>query len=152
MTQTAEERKAYQQARYYANHETAKAKQRAYCKANPEKVMWTQARIRANRKGLPFTIAVEDIQIPPTCPILGIELKSGGGRTGHSPSLDRLNSSKGYTPDNIWVISDRANRIKNDSTPDELILLARAIAEKTAHGLYNLPSAPMEVVITPGTY
>jgi hypothetical protein len=26
----------------------------------------------------------------------------------------------GYTPDNIWVISHRANQIKNDATLEEL--------------------------------
>ena len=38
--------------------------------------------------------------------------------------MDRINPTKGYVKGNIWVISLRANRIKNDSTPQELRLIA----------------------------
>ena len=41
-----------------------------------------------------------------------------------SPSIDRIDSTKGYTKDNIQIISWRANRIKNDSTPEELMQIA----------------------------
>jgi hypothetical protein len=45
-------------------------------------------------------------------------------------SIDRIDPSKGYTPDNVWLISQRANRIKNDATPEELKLIAEAVAER----------------------
>lgn len=41
-----------------------------------------------------------------------------------SPSLDRIDSSQGYTRENCQIISDRANRLKRDATPDEILLLA----------------------------
>ena len=128
-----------------------KAKQRLYTRNNPEKVLLTQSRIRAKRRGLDHTISIEDIRIPSICPVLGIQLNQGGN-TDSSPSLDRIDSSKGYTPDNVWVISTRANRIKNDATPDELIQLVRALTEKATHGLHSVSTSPMEVIITPGTY
>ena len=54
------------------------------------------------------------------CPALGIRLSLlKEGRT-HSPSIDRIDSSKGYTPDNIQVISTLANRMKQNATPDQL--------------------------------
>jgi hypothetical protein len=146
-----ESQKEYQRRRYQDNREILKAKQRLYTRNNPEKVLLTQSRIRAKKRGLDHTISIEDIRIPSICPVLKIQLNQGGN-TDNSPSLDRIDSSKGYTPDNVWVISTRANRIKNDATPDELIQLVRALTAKTPHGLCSVPSIPMEVVITPGTY
>jgi len=146
-----ESQKEYQRRRYQDNSEILKAKQRLYTRNNPEKVLLTQSRIRAKRRGLDHTISIEDIRIPSICPVLGIQLNQGGN-TDSSPSLDRIDSSKGYTPDNVWVISTRANRIKNDATPDELIQLVRALTEKATHGLHSVSTSPMEVIITPGTY
>jgi predicted RND superfamily exporter protein len=45
------------------------------------------------------------------------------GDREYTPSLDRIDSKKGYTPDNVWVISHRANQIKNDATIEELKLI-----------------------------
>ena len=82
------------------------------------------ARRRAEAKGIPFAITVNDIYIPTYCPILGIKLKRGKGRhSGASPSLDRIDPSRGYEPGNVIVISRRANVIKSDSTLAELALL-----------------------------
>lgn len=85
------------------------------------------ARGRAKKHGLPCTITVDDIVIPEICPVLGIPLfpSVGNGRKQpalipNSPSIDRLDNNKGYTPDNIRVISVRANDIKSDATLEEL--------------------------------
>ena len=40
-------------------------------------------------------------------------------------SLDRIDSSKGYVKDNIWVISHKANSIKNNATLTELKLIIK---------------------------
>ena len=62
-----------------------------------------------------------DVIIPDICPMLGIKLFTGNGVLGdNSPTLDRIDSTLGYTKDNIQVISYRANRIKNDATVEEL--------------------------------
>ncbi len=37
----------------------------------------------------------------------------------NSPTIDRINSSRGYEPGNIEVISWRANRMKGDATAEE---------------------------------
>jgi len=37
----------------------------------------------------------------------------------NSPSLDRIDSKKGYVPGNVMIMSWRANRIKNDGTAAE---------------------------------
>jgi hypothetical protein len=36
------------------------------------------------------------------------------------PTLDRIDSTKGYIKENIQVISFKANRLKNNATVDEL--------------------------------
>lgn len=98
--------------------------------------LWKGARDRAQNKQMKFTITPEDVYnaMVDTCPILGITLKpSDSYYWNASPSLDRIDSSKGYTPDNIWVISARANRIKSDATLDELKSLVAALEAKHGH-------------------
>lgn len=79
---------------------------------DPRSPMWSRAKYRAKQKGLYFNITKEDIVIPDTCPLLGTPMES--------PSLDRIDSSKGYIKGNVWVISNRANTLKNDASLQEL--------------------------------
>lgn len=73
---------------------------------------------------------LDTMQVPEHCPMLGLKLNydgtdfSGWTRQDNSPSIDRIDSSKDYTADNIQIISWRANRIKNDATPEELRKIA----------------------------
>ena len=79
----------------------------------------------ARRRGLPFDITVDDIyeKITEHCPILGFKYVFDGSNKNRSPSLDRIDSSKGYTKDNIQVISWKANALKSNSTPEERKML-----------------------------
>ncbi len=88
--------------------------------------MWQGAKQRAKKKGIAFDITKEDIVIPETCPILGISIVFGakGNPRRHSPSLDRKDNSIGYTKDNIQVISNLANSMKNAGTPEDLLKFA----------------------------
>jgi hypothetical protein len=87
--------------------------------------MWTSAQARANEKGLPFSIAVSDVVVPAVCPLLGIPIARGKGKLhAGSPSLDRIDPKIGYVPGNVWVISYRANAMKQDATVDEITRLA----------------------------
>ena len=98
----------------------------AYRNRHPLKILLLDARKRAKRKNIEFAIDVENpgIEIPATCPVLGIPLfaktdgRCGGGP--NSPSIDRIDNSKGYVPGNIIVVSNRANSLKNDASLDEL--------------------------------
>jgi hypothetical protein len=97
----------------------------------PEYWMWKNTRTRAKRTGVLFDIEVEDISIPATCPLLGIPLKKGRKRSiASSPSLDRIFPEKGYIKGNVWVISARANAIKNDASIAELELLISRLKDK----------------------
>jgi hypothetical protein len=86
--------------------------------------MFHNAQHRAKKKGIPFSITIDDIIIPETCPLLGIPLISTNDKSDpRNPSLDQKVPGKGYTPDNIWVISSRANVLKWDASLQELELL-----------------------------
>ena len=98
-----------------------------------KKYLLRSAKQRAAKKGLAFDITIEDIELPKTCPLLNIPLQTSlNSRTDNSYSLDRLDSSKGYIKGNVWVISSRANTIKNNATLEELqVLTANLKAKRT---------------------
>ena len=94
--------------------------------------MWERSKRRARKKGFEHTIDYTDIHVPTHCPLLGIPLfrSIGKGACDNSPSLDRIDSSKGYTPDNIRVISNKANSIKSNATLEELERISTAFRAK----------------------
>ena len=100
---------------------------RRYQESDCATKMFYAAKRRAKMKDIKFDITIDDITIPEFCPILGLKLQSVRGTTGRdsSPSLDRIDNSKGYIKGNIAVISFRANTLKNNATADEL----RAVAD-----------------------
>lgn len=89
------------------------------------------ARRRAYLKGLEFTISVEDITIPKYCPILkNVEIRPSKGVVAHySPSLDRIDPEKGYIPGNVWVVSHKANSMKNNADEKTLKAFAKWVGE-----------------------
>lgn len=98
---------------------------------SPEYKLWNGAKTRAKEKNLDFTIQPVDISIPDICPLLGIKLVTG--RTKHardSATLDRIDSTKGYTSTNIWVISHKANTAKSNLSLKELKMLVERLEEK----------------------
>lgn len=116
------------------------ARQRKYNLKNPHKKMYWGSKKRAIDKGLEFNIDLTDIVIPKHCPLLGIELKHGTGfLIDESPSLDRIDSDKGYIKGNVWVISHKANTMKSDATLEELELLVQnlRVAINKHTGVYS---------------
>lgn len=102
--------------------ETNKTHGKSY---TPEFKLLTGAKARSRQKQLPFNLTIEDIVIPTYCPILGIKLESQLGRCGaNSPTLDRIVPKLGYVRGNIAVISQRANTVKSDATPEQIHLVA----------------------------
>lgn len=87
----------------------------------------------ARFRKLVHTLTVEDIRTPKYCPILGIRLdysrsKLGRGKVkSNAATIDRIDSSKGYTKENTHTISWIANRLKGNFTKEELLRFARGI-------------------------
>lgn len=106
--------------------------QKTWAINHPEKSIFMKTRVRAKKKGIEFNIENTDIQIPETCPILNIpiirEFKGGGnknkGPRENSPSIDRLDNTKGYVKGNIQIISHKANVMKNSATTEQLLQFA----------------------------
>ena len=105
-------------------------------KNNVNRTLYTSAKNRAKRKGLDFNIEIIDINIPEVCPILKVKLEPNQDETKRhgqtSPTLDRIDPTKGYVKGNIQVISYLANVMKNNATPEQLILFSNWI--KTTYG------------------
>lgn len=104
---------------------------------SPEWKMWQRAKQRAKRLNREFDLEVKDVTIPDVCPILGIRLVVHKGKSGafaDSPSLDRVDNSRGYTKDNVRVISQRANQMKGDASAEELVVFAEYILSTYKQG------------------
>ena len=102
----------------------------------PIKSMYNNAKSNAKRRGITFTITLEEFTSlclsTETCPVFDTTLvyscvTNDGKANDNRASLDRIDSSKPYVPGNVWLISWRANRLKSDSTLDELKSLVLAL-------------------------
>ena len=138
-------------AKYYVNG--GKEKKQSYCRANPfMKItmnLVSDAKRRAKDKNVPFdidldyvrSIAGENAELASRCPVFGTPLEwscqrgNGHNHLPNSPSLDRIVPERGYVKDNLWIISHRANTIKNDASHDELKLLTKAVGEAIVNSL-----------------
>jgi hypothetical protein len=113
--------------KYAEEHrESIRDKERKRRSDNKEIYLLNSAKYRATFCGLDFNLDISDIVIPDICPCLGIPISRNIGITGpspNSPTLDRIDNTKGYVKGNVCVISYRANKLKNDATIDEVKLI-----------------------------
>ena len=85
-----------------------------------QRLKFSRKKQNAKKTGYEWTILFQEIKFPTHCPILGLELDYFAESTQeNSPSFDRLDPSLGYIKGNVYILSWRANRIKNDGTADE---------------------------------
>lgn len=89
-----------------------------------ERYLVRTSRANARVKGLAHTITESDIQIPLVCPALQVPFEYG---TPYAVSVDRIDSTIGYIPGNIQILSKKANMMKNNATAEQLRLFARWI-------------------------
>jgi hypothetical protein len=98
--------------------------------ANVTRWMCINSRSRAKKRKLEFDLTPEYVaSLWPAdgkCPATGMTLKynhgcgRGSGRWS-APSLDRIDSSKGYVKGNVRIISTAANMIRGNDFPIEMI-------------------------------
>ncbi len=112
------------------NRNKANTANKKYNAKYPEKYLYRVCKKRAKKREIFFELLPEDIHIPNYCPVLGIPLYFSEGHASYnSPSIDRIDNNKGYTKDNICVISYRANILKNNGTLEEFEAIIRYIKE-----------------------
>lgn len=112
---------SYTYQKPFVASDDTRAKARAAKDRNPTITMLHQAKTSAKKKRLDFDLEKSDIVIPDSCPVLGIPLFfTHGKRTDNTPSVDRIDNSKGYIKGNIAVISWKANQLKRDLTIETL--------------------------------
>jgi hypothetical protein len=81
------------------------ARGRAYRQTAPS-ILW-RAELRARKKGIAFELTEDWLQPrldAGKCELTGLQLTAKGVLAPLMPSIDRKDSSKGYTPDNCRVI------------------------------------------------
>lgn len=110
--------------------EEAKARKKArdarWRQNNRKRDWFNHTAFRSKRDNIAFDLTEDDFIVPEYCPVLGIKLEFGLKRySDNSPSIDRIDPTKGYVKGNVIVISRRANTIKNNATVDELFKIAR---------------------------
>lgn len=84
---------------------------------NTAQTLLSYAKVRAKKRNLDFNLEITDISIPDVCPVFKTPFVYG---TMQAASVDRIDPTKGYTKDNIQIISRRANQIKNSASAKEL--------------------------------
>jgi hypothetical protein len=95
---------------------------------NKDSLILKRLKERSIQKGLDFDLTVTDINVPLKCPVFGFDLQRNHKvPLFNSPSVDRIDPTKGYTKDNIQIISQLANAMKQNATPEQLLQFARWI-------------------------
>ena len=117
-------RKAYHQARYESAWGRAES-------------LTNAAKMRATKRGLEFSITAKWVEkriAAGFCEATGIpfvlEPSAETRRHPFAPSLDRTDSTKGYTKDNVKIVSVIYNIAKADFSPEHLEMMARAVVAR----------------------
>lgn len=103
-------------------------------------VIYRTARRNALKRGIPFDLTTGDFkqmvdEARYQCAITGIIFECGdaqGQRRPWFPSIDRIDSSKGYTKENCRLVCVAVNLAMNVWGEDVLNRIVRAIAKRNA--------------------
>jgi hypothetical protein len=98
-----------------------------------EERLFSGAKGRAKKEGLPFNLALEDVVIPEFCPVfpnLRLNRDAKVNRQKDSPSLDKIQPHLGYVKGNVVVVSWRANELKRNASWQELLTVATWLRSK----------------------
>ncbi len=99
------------------------------------RTMFLNAERRASVAKRAFTITPSEfielcIQSEMTCAVSGITFDSTGKNSPFAPSLDRIDSARGYEPGNVRLVCHIANVAMNKWGLEHLIKLSKAVLRK----------------------
>lgn len=99
-----------------------------YLNKDKQKHLLETLRNRAKNLKVPFDLEYEDLTPPEMCPVFNVPLERietySKASKKFSPSVDRIEPEKGYTKNNIQIISNLANIMKHDATEEQLVSFA----------------------------
>lgn len=104
--------------------------------ASRARLLFQRAKDRAGAKGLEFSLSQRDIVqrvASGFCEVTGIPFllnhrsERVTQRNQFAPSLDRIDSRKGYTTDNVQVVVWIYNAAKGEGTHEEVMRMASAL-------------------------
>jgi hypothetical protein len=91
-------------------------------------------RNHAKRRRIEFDLSIEYldaifVEQDGKCAISGIplSLEHYGYRTGCNASIDRIDSSKGYVPGNVWWVDKRVNIAKQELSTEQFVELCQTV-------------------------
>jgi hypothetical protein len=104
---------------------------------NRARHLLNQCRGSAKKRKQECTItvdAIEEMLVPMVCAVTGLPLTwEYGGDSAHNPwmpSIDRLDSSKGYVPGNVRAVCWAFNQMRGDFNDEVVMTLAKALISK----------------------
>jgi hypothetical protein len=105
--------------------------------------MLVNARNRAIKKKLLFDLDIDYVRslVVSRCPVFNMPLEWSAYRGNerlplpNSPSLDRIDPTRGYVKGNVWIISHKANMFKSYATHEELKTLTEAVGRAIANSI-----------------
>jgi hypothetical protein len=111
--------------------------------------LYHSAKKRAKSKNIPFDITLDCVHEKLKhgyCEVTNIpfvikEYTKEGHKEivhAHSPSLDKIDSTRGYTKDNVQIVIDQYNKMKGDRDLETTIFLARKLIEAYERRNINL--------------
>lgn len=117
------------------------------------KPLLKQACRNAGKRGIPFDLASSDYaeivnRCAGHCEVSGIPLENdlpNGKRRPFAPSLDRINSSLGYTRENCRIVCVIVNLALNEWGVEPLLVVARSLVAREKEILRNEPSSMQTV-------
>lgn len=119
------------------------ASQKAWRDENRGHALVNVAKHRAKMKGLCFGLDPMEIQAridSGVCELTGIAFDLTVPHAWNAPSLDRIDSSQGYTMDNVRVVLYALNVMANKWGPNKILEIATAIRAKRTQASDNLSS------------
>jgi hypothetical protein len=96
----------------------------AWQRANPLKCQYWARRRAARKRGLEFTITLEEVRAlfpaDRRCPVCRAVMEHGAADPATSPSIDRIDNTGGYVPGQVQIICLGCNGRKTDLTLAQL--------------------------------
>ena len=106
-------------------------------------------RNKCKENNIPCDFTIDDlIPFPLSCPITGHSINyfnKGKGGLDDSPSIDRVEPTKGYVKGNVRIISFKANRMKQDASPKDTMNILAYSMGVNKEDLEKVLSAQLEI-------